>query len=99
MLINIRTRTPGGTVALSGFAQGVAYALGALGPLIVGLLHDVSGGWTLPLLFLIAITLVAGIPAITLARPAFVEDELASTTMERVDKAEIQGTNRSENRR
>ncbi|WP_327041603.1 MFS transporter [Micromonospora ureilytica] len=77
VLINARTRTHGGTVALSGFAQGVAYALGALGPLLVGLLHDVSGGWTLPLLFLLAVTLVATLPAITLARPAFVEDELA----------------------
>jgi MFS transporter, CP family, cyanate transporter len=77
VLINGRTRTHGGTVALSGFAQGVAYALGALGPLLVGLLHDVSGGWTLPLLFLLAVALVATIPAITLARPTFVEDELA----------------------
>lgn len=77
VLINIRTRTQGGTVALSGFAQGVAYALGALGPLVVGLLHDASGGWTLPLLFLLAVILVTAIPAITLARPAFVEDELA----------------------
>ncbi|MGC4876066.1 CynX/NimT family MFS transporter [Micromonospora sp. DT43] len=77
VLINERTRTQGGTVALSGFAQGVAYALGALGPLLVGLLHDASGGWTLPLLFLLAVVLVATIPAITLARPAFVEDELA----------------------
>jgi CP family cyanate transporter-like MFS transporter len=77
VLINDRTRTHGGTVALSGFAQGVAYALGALGPLIVGLLHDLSGGWTVPLLFLLAVTLVTTIPAITLARPAFVEDELA----------------------
>lgn len=77
VLINSRTRTHGGTVALSGFAQGVAYALGALGPLLVGLLHDETGGWTLPLLFLLAVALVATIPAITLARPAFVEDELA----------------------
>jgi CP family cyanate transporter-like MFS transporter len=77
VLINIRTRTQDGTVALSGFAQGVAYAFGALGPLLVGLLHDVSGGWTLPLLFLLAVAVVTTIPAITLARPAFVEDELA----------------------
>ncbi|MFI5955137.1 hypothetical protein [Cryptosporangium sp. NPDC051539] len=48
----------------------------ALGPLLVGLLHDVSGGWTLPLLFLLAVALAAAIPATTLARPAFVEDEL-----------------------
>ena len=77
VLINGRTRTQAGTVALSGFAQGIAYALGALGPLLVGLLHDASGGWTLPLLFLLAVTLVTTIPAITLSRPAFVEDELA----------------------
>ncbi|MFD9733202.1 CynX/NimT family MFS transporter [Umezawaea sp. NPDC059074] len=76
VLINVRTRTHDGTVALSGFAQGVAYALGALGPLLVGLLHDVSGGWTVPLLFLLGVILVTTIPAITLARPAFVEDEL-----------------------
>ncbi|MET8358426.1 MFS transporter [Micromonospora sp. NPDC005171] len=77
VLINVRTRTHGGTVALSGFAQGVAYALGALGPLLVGLLHDVSGGWTLPLLFLLAVALVAAIPAFKLAKPTFVEDELS----------------------
>jgi CP family cyanate transporter-like MFS transporter len=77
VLINSRTRTPAGTVALSSFAQGIAYALGALGPLLVGLLHDISRGWTVPLLFLLAVTLVASIPAITLSRPAFVEDELA----------------------
>ena len=77
VLINTRTRTHGGTVALSGFAQGVAYVLGALGPLLVGLLHDATGGWTLPLLFLLGVALAATIPAIRLARPVFVEDELA----------------------
>ena len=77
VLINVRTRTHGGTVALSGFAQGTAYALGALGPLLVGVLHDASGGWTVPLLFLLVVTLVAAVPAVTLARPTFVEDELA----------------------
>jgi len=76
VLINVRTRTQGGTVALSGFAQGTAYALGALGPLLVGVLHDVGGGWTLPLLFLLSIALLATVPAVALARPAFVEDEL-----------------------
>ena len=77
VLINERTRTPGGTVALSAFAQGLAYALGALGPFLVGVLHDVGGGWTLPLLFLVAVALVAVVPALLLRTPAFVEDELA----------------------
>ncbi|MFD9701612.1 CynX/NimT family MFS transporter [Lentzea sp. NPDC059081] len=77
VLINDRTRTHDGTVALSGFAQGIAYGMGALGPLLVGLLRDLSGGWTVPLLFLLAVILVTAVPAVTLAKPAFVEDELA----------------------
>lgn len=77
VLINVRTRTPAGTVTLSGFAQGIAYGLGALGPLLVGVLHDLTGDWALPLIFLLAVALVAIIPAITLAKPTSVEDELA----------------------
>ena len=76
VLINSRTRTHGGSVALSGFAQGIGYTVGALGPLVVGVLHDVSGGWTLPLVFLLA-TALAGIgAAIALRSRKFVEDEL-----------------------
>ncbi|MBY6683049.1 hypothetical protein HQ312_18495 [Rhodococcus sp. BP-316] len=54
-------------------ARGVGYALG---PLVLGLLHDASGGWTLPLLFLLAVASLATIPATTLAETAFVEDDL-----------------------
>jgi len=76
VLINSRTRTHEGSVALSGFVQSVGYTLGALGPLVVGLLHDVSGGWTGPLVFLL-ITALAGIyAAIALRSERFVEDEL-----------------------
>jgi len=78
VLINIRTRTAPGTIALSSFAQSIAYGIGALGPLLVGLLHDSSGGWTVPLIFLLAISLVAVVPAIALAKPVYVEDELNS---------------------
>jgi MFS transporter, CP family, cyanate transporter len=77
VLINDRSRTHDGTVALSGFVQGIAYALGAFGPLLVSVLHDATGGWQLPLVFLLVVALVVTIPAITLARPAFIEDELA----------------------
>ncbi|USX53765.1 hypothetical protein [Lentzea sp. HUAS12] len=72
-LLVARLRNVGRLIAV-GVAQGIAYALG---PLLVGLLRDVSGGWTLPLLFLLAVILVTAIPVVTLAKPAFVEDELA----------------------
>lgn len=47
---------------LSGMAQLVAYTMGALGPVVVGGLYEWSGGWTAPLLLLLAITgAVAGL--------------------------------------
>ena len=76
-LINLRTRSQVGAVALSGFVQGFGYVIGAAGPLVVGLLRDATGGWTVPIYFLLG-TLVLAIPALlVLGRPGFVEDELA----------------------
>lgn len=77
-LIGLRTRGPAGAVAVSGFAQAIGYSFGALGPLLFGILHDLTGGWVAPLLFLAAVSLVALIPAVLLAKPGYVEDELAS---------------------
>ena len=76
VLINKRTRTHTGAVALSGFAQGIGYTVGAFGPLLVGLLHDATGGWTLPLGFLLVVSLVGLYGAVVLGRAGFVEDQL-----------------------
>jgi len=75
-LINLRTRTGVGAVALSGFVQGFGYVLGALGPLIVGILHDATGGWTAALWTLVG-TMLLLVPAfVVLRRRSFVEDEV-----------------------
>jgi CP family cyanate transporter-like MFS transporter len=62
---------------LSAMAQAAGYCIAALGPLVVGALHDVEGGWTSPLLFLLALCvpmLAAGLGAgrarLVSARPA-----------------------------
>ena len=75
-LINLRTRTQQGSVALSGFSQGIGYGVAALGPFIFALLHEASGGWTVPLLYLLVTALVASIAGVALRKPVFVEDEL-----------------------
>ena len=75
-LINLRTRTHHTSIALSGFVQSIGYALGAVGPLVVGLLHDLTRGWTLPLLVLLSTALLAAIGGIVLRKPRFVEDDL-----------------------
>lgn len=74
VLINLRTRTQAGSGALSGFTQGIGYALACLGPLVFGILREVSGGWVLPIAFL-GLTLVALVTGARFAcRPRMVED-------------------------
>ncbi|WP_449407454.1 MFS transporter [Microbacterium maritypicum] len=62
VLLSIRARTPESAVALSGFAQSIGYAVAAAFPLLIGLLHETTGGWQVPLWLLVGI-LVAAIPA------------------------------------
>jgi MFS transporter, CP family, cyanate transporter len=62
-LIGLRARAAEVTVRLSGFAQGIGYVIAASGPLAVGALYDVTGGWTAPiglLLVLLVPQLVSG---------------------------------------
>lgn len=73
-LINLRTRTPGGSSRLSGFVQGVGYSLSCLGPLLFGWLHAATHGWTWPFAFL-AVCLLALLYGGWLAsRPRMLED-------------------------
>ncbi len=62
VLIQARTRTHEASVALSGFTQSVGYAIAALFPLLFGVLHEATGGWTVPLLAL-GVLIAASIPA------------------------------------
>lgn len=51
---------------LSGMAQSVGYLVAAAGPTIFGLLFDATGGWTVPLLFLVLVLagkVASGLPA------------------------------------
>ncbi|HKP06987.1 MAG TPA: MFS transporter, partial [Microbacterium sp.] len=62
-------------VALSGFAQSGGYAIAALFPFGIGLLHEATDSWTGPLIVL-AIVIAAAIPAgVVAARPHTVEDD------------------------
>jgi CP family cyanate transporter-like MFS transporter len=74
VLINARTRTHEGSVALSGFTQGLGYTLGALGPLAVGVLHQLTGDWTVALIVLTATALAAAAAGAIVARPRYLED-------------------------
>jgi CP family cyanate transporter-like MFS transporter len=75
-LIGLRARTPAGTAALSGFTQSIGYVIAAIGPFGIGVLHDASGGWTVPLWVLLALCVPQYVFGLAASRPAFVEDEL-----------------------
>ena len=77
VLINLRTQSETSSVALSGFVQGIGYGGAALGPLAIGFIHDLTQTWTIPLIFLLAtVALILG-PAVVLANPRTVEEDLA----------------------
>jgi MFS transporter, CP family, cyanate transporter len=76
-LIGLRSRTPGGTAALSGFTQGVGYAVSIIGPLGTGVLYAATGGWTWPLLALTGTAAATAVLATVVARPGYIEDELS----------------------
>jgi MFS transporter, CP family, cyanate transporter len=83
LLINRRTRTQTGAVALSGFVQGVGYIIAAASPLAFGILHQISDGWTLSILLMVVVTLAAVPAAIILRRHRFLEDDLAEVARTR----------------
>jgi CP family cyanate transporter-like MFS transporter len=61
-----RAPDPATAGALSGFVQGAGYLVAAVGPLAIGLLHTATGGWTVPVIVLLAVVagqLAAGWPA------------------------------------
>lgn len=78
-LIGLRSRTAEGTAALSAFTQATGYLLAGVGPFGIGLLHDASGGWSVPLVVLAALTVPQLAVGLRLARPRFLEDELAGS--------------------
>ncbi|AAM37192.1 MFS transporter [Xanthomonas citri pv. citri] len=77
VLVNQRSRTAAGSAALSGFSQGVGYAVSCLGPFLFGWLHAHSGGWTSPFVFLVICLLVQLAAAWVVCRPQLLEDAWA----------------------
>ena len=78
-LIGLRARTSEGTAALSGFTQSVGYLVSAVGPLGMGVLYGVTGGWTVPLTVLLILVVPQLVAGMMVARPSYIEDHLPAT--------------------
>ncbi|ASE37417.1 CynX/NimT family MFS transporter [Staphylococcus pettenkoferi] len=65
-LFSFRARTHEGSVTLSGFGQSVGYIIAAVGPFLIGLLHDVTHTWLAAIIAFVLMAigvLLAGIKA------------------------------------
>ena len=74
--IGLRTRTAGATAALSGWTQSTGYLIAAIGPFGVGVLHEATDGWTVPLLLLTALSVPLFVVGLYVGKPAHIEDQL-----------------------
>jgi CP family cyanate transporter-like MFS transporter len=84
-LVGLRARTSAGTLALSGFAQSFGYLFASVGPFLFGLVHDLTGGWTVSLWMLMALVVVHLGFGLAAARTRYIEDEPS------VDPARVSG--------
>lgn len=75
-LIGLRARSSAGTLALSGFAQSFGYLIASVGPFLFGLVHDLTGDWTVSLWMLMTLVVVHLGFGLAAARTRYLEDEL-----------------------
>ncbi|MBD2897781.1 MFS transporter [Spirillospora sp. NPDC000708] len=66
--IGLRAHDAGVAAQLSGMAQGVGYVIAALGPLVIGALHDATGGWTVPMIAVLAVCGALAVPGLPAGR-------------------------------
>ncbi len=77
-LFTARTVDGHGAAALSGFTQGGGYLIASAGPLLLGLLHTVTGGWAVPGFALLAVGVVQLCCGVLAGRPLTIDLRTAS---------------------
>lgn len=75
-LIAARSRTALVTARLSGFVQPFGYFVAAAGPLLVGIVYDITGQWSAILLALVAATVAMAVTGFRASRAGYIDDEL-----------------------
>lgn len=75
-MFNLRTRTTLGSASLAGFAMGIGYLAGTLGPLLGGWLYATTGSWAAALWVYAGTVLPMALGAWMMARPGrYLEDK------------------------
>lgn len=79
-LLGMRATTAAGTAALSGFVQSIGYLLASVAPFAFGVLQEVTGGWTWPLVMLLVLTVPMTITGVITCRDWIIEDQVVMTS-------------------
>jgi len=79
-LFNLRTKSQETLLRLSGFAQGFGYLAAALGPLVLGFLHELTGNWTSSLWFLLLTAIPAMFAGTVIAKQRSIDEELEQSS-------------------
>jgi len=74
-LLNMRARTSDHAGQLSGMAQSIGYIFAAVGPLLVGLLYDLTHTWNGPLIALIVVALILTVSGVGAGRNKYVLED------------------------
>lgn len=74
-----RADSPAQAASLSAVVQGVGYAIAATGPLLMGVLLDLTSSWTLPIMFLLAAAILEGVAGLSAGADRPVHDGAART--------------------
>jgi CP family cyanate transporter-like MFS transporter len=90
-------RAPDASVAasLSAFSQSVGYLVAAAGPLVVGLLHTVTGSWTIPVALLLALCTAELAAGLLAARPLLLPEAQAQPAAGDASPTRVSETERS----
>lgn len=85
VFFTLRTKDGKEAVELSGMAQSFGYMLAAVGPVFAGVLYDIGGGWTLPLLFLLFISMIILLAGIVSGKEGTIAERAKKSKKELAD--------------
>ncbi|WP_156645366.1 CynX/NimT family MFS transporter [Lentibacillus sp. JNUCC-1] len=77
-LLSLRAATTAQAAQLSGMAQSVGYVLAAFGPMVIGLLYDITHTWQAPILTIVAVGIIMSLAGYGAGRDKYVLEEEAA---------------------
>lgn len=75
---SLRSRDVHHAAHLSGMAQFIGYCLAASGPFLIGILHDATGGWAVPMLVVLGAVIAMTVAGMGAARNRYVGAEVVA---------------------